>query len=105
MPRTANSMDDLKDEAYVKTVIEGLGGVRELVAGMREYHEVVAQMRSERSDLTDRYPGRWVAMGRDGVLAVGDSMDDVLAEVESQGLSGGDVVIEFLDTTPPLLIL
>ena len=44
-------------------------------------------------------------MGQKGVLAIGDSMDEVLREVESQGLRGADVVIDFLDTDPPLLIL
>ena len=98
-------MPSLNDEAYVRAVIEELGGVRELAAGMREYREIVARMRAERAALTERYPDRWVAMGRDGVIAVGDSMDQVLDEVESRGLCGGDVAIEFLDTTPPLLIL
>ena len=105
MPETVTDKHNLNDEAYVRTVVEELGGVRDLAAGMREYREIVARMRSERSALTGRYPNRWIAMGRDGLLAVGDSMDDVLEEVERQGLCGGDVVIEFLDTTPPLLIL
>ena len=105
MPNAVTDRTNLNDEAYVRTVIEELGGVRELAAGMREYREIVARMRSERSALTEQYPDRWIAMGRDGLLAVGDSMDEVLDEVESRGLCGGDVVIEFLDTTPPLMIL
>ena len=44
-------------------------------------------------------------MGQKGVLAIGDSMDEVLREIESRGLNGADLVIEFLDTDPPLLIL
>ena len=32
-------------------------------------------------------------------------MDEVLSEVEGRGLHGADVVIEFMDTDPPLLIL
>ena len=32
-------------------------------------------------------------------------MDEVLREVEGRGLHGADVVIEFLDTDPPLLLL
>ena len=46
-----------------------------------------------------------MAMGREGVLAIGDSMDEVLREVEGRGLHGADIVIEFLDPDPPLLIL
>ena len=93
------------DKDYVKEVIEGLGGAKALIDEMDEYHEIVTRMRKERSNLVERHPDKWVAMGKEGVLAVGDSMDEVLKEVEGRGLHGTDVVIEFLDTNPPLLIL
>lgn len=98
-------MDKLRDEAYVMSVIQELGGVQKLAKGMREYHEIVVRMRSEQPGLIKKYPDRWVAMGRDGVLAVGDSMGEVLEEVERQGVDSGETVVEFLDTSPPLLIL
>ena len=93
------------DKDYVKEVIEGLGGVKALMDEMDEYHQIVARMRKERPSLMERYPDKWVTMGQEGVLAVGDSMDEVLREVEARGLNGTDVEIEFMDTDPPLLIL
>lgn len=105
MPEARNSMEQLRDAGYVREVIDGLGGVSGLVSGMREYHEIVARMRSERAALAEKHPGRWVAMGKDGILAIGDSMDEVLREVEGCGVRGADIVVEFLDTNPPLLIL
>ena len=93
------------DKNYVKEVIEGLGGAKALMDEMEEYHEIVAYMRKKRPSLMERHPDKWAAMGQEGVLAVGDSIDEVLSEVESRGLHGADVVIEFLDTAPPLLIL
>ena len=101
----SDGTQDLWTEAYVKSVIENLGGAQELVDGIREYSEIVARMRSERASLMEKYPDRWIAIGKDGVLAVGDSMEDVFEEVESQGVREADVVVEFLDTDPPLLIL
>ena len=92
------------DKDYVKEVIEGLGGAKVLMDEMDEYHEIVARMRKERPSLVERHPDKWVAMGQKGVLAVGNSMDEVLREVEGRGLHGADVVIEFLDTDPPLLL-
>ena len=44
-------------------------------------------------------------MGKEGVLAVGDSIDSVLEEVESQGYRCSEIAVEFLDTSPPVLIL
>ena len=105
MSETTDSMQDLRNESYIKTLVENLGGAQALVNGIREYRQIVARMWSERASLMEKYPDRWIAMGKDGVLAVGDSMDDVLEEVESQGYRGSEVVIEFLDTDPPLLIL
>ena len=93
------------DKDYVKEVIEGLGGAKALMDEIDEYHQIVARMRKERPSLVERHPDKWVAMGQKGVLAIGDSMDEVLREVESRELRGADVVIEFLDTDPPLLIL
>jgi hypothetical protein len=98
-------LEKLKDEKYVREIVEGLGGPEAIVAGLREYRLIVKRMWAEKAALTEAHPNRWVAMGKDGVLAVGDSMDEVLEEVESRGIRGGDIVIEFLDTDPPLLIL
>ena len=105
MSETAITLEKLKDEKYVREIVEGLGGPEAIIAGLREYRLIVKRMWAEKAALTEAHPNRWVAMGKDGVLAVGDSMDEVLEEVESRGIHGGDIVIEFLDTDPPLLIL
>ena len=93
------------DEHDVKQMISELGGAKGLMHKMDEYQGIVLRMRKERPRLASSYPDKWVAMGREGLLAVGDSMDQVLAQVEARGARGGDVVIEFMDTDPPLLIL
>ena len=98
-------IDKLRDEAYAKTVIAEMGGLQKLAEGMREYHELVVRMRSEYAELIEMYPNRWVAMGKNGVLAVGTSMNEVLEEIERQGVDSGEAVVEFLDTDPPVLIL
>ena len=89
----------------MKDVIDGLGGTKALMDEMDQYHGIVVRMRKERPSLVESHPNKWVAMGREGVLAIGDSMDEVLREIEVRGLHGADGVIEFLDTDPPLLIL
>ena len=89
------------DEAHVREVINGLGGAKALAAKMAKFHKVASRMRRQRANLTDQYPDMWVAMGTDGVVAIGDSVDEVLLELESQGLHRADVVTEFIDTNPP----
>ena len=93
------------DEHYVNQIINGLGGTKALMDEMDEYHEIVARMGKEGPGLVEKYPNQWVVMGREGLLAAGNSMDEVIGEVERQELHGADVVIEFMDPDPPLLIL
>lgn len=105
MSETVDGAQDLRDETYVMAVIEGLGGAQALVDGIREYAKIAERLQAEWVSLMESYPDRWVAMGKEGVLAVGDSMDSVLEEVESQGYRCSEIAIEFLDTSPHVLIL
>ena len=89
------------DEQTVNRIINELGGAKALTEEMDEYQEIVLRMRKERPHLAADYPDKWVAMGREGLLAAGDSMDQVLGQLEDQGVDGVDVVIEFMDTDPP----
>ena len=105
MSETLDGTQDLRDEAYVMAVIEEMGGAQAIVDGIREFAKISSRLRSEWASLMEEYPDKWIAMGKEGVLAVGDSMNSVLEEVESQGVREADVIVEFLDTDPPILIL
>ena len=105
MSDTEITLEKLKDEKYLREIVEGMGGAGAIIASIREYHEIVVRMRNERAALMEAHPNRWVAMGKDGVVAIGDSIDAVIEDAEAQGLRGSDLVIEFLDTDPPILIL
>ena len=62
-------------------------------------------MREEHAGLIEQYPDRWVAVGLDGLLTVGDTEDEVFKVIDEKGIPRSDVVVEFLDTDPPMLIL
>ncbi len=70
-----------------------------------EYEAAWLRMDREREALTRKYPDSWVAMGKDGVVAVADSLDDVVAKVDAQGLRRGAVDIKFLETDPSPMLL
>lgn len=105
MPETTITIEMLRDEKYVKELVEGMGGPEAIIAGLREYGLIVERMWAERAALTEAHPNQWVAMGKDGVVSIGDSIDAVIEDAAGKGLRGSDLVIEFLDTDPPLLIL
>lgn len=105
MSATANRPDSLLDEASVMRVVETMGGSGAILKDLGEFRRLVDRLWEERAELMERYPERWVAVGMEGVVAVGDSMGDVLDTVEAQGLREREVVVEHLQANPPVLIL
>ena len=105
MPETASGGRRPMDEADVQAIIDQLGGVEALLEGRAEFHEAVLRMNRERGALMEMYPDKWVAVGRNGVIAVADSLEDVFARVESAGLRDSEFEVEFLDTDPADLLL
>ncbi len=72
---------------------------------LREYSKIHHRLRKESAALLEKYPRKWVAMGKTGIVTLGDSQEEVLAELENRGLGNSDVAIQFLDPNPPILIL
>ena len=103
MSLTENTKSRLLDDAC--TMIEGMGGVSALIDDLDEFHELRARMSEEHCRLIEKYPGKWVAMGKDGVLAVGESKSEVFDEIETRGIRRSAAVVEFVDTDPDILIL
>ena len=86
-------------------MIEEMGGARSLIDDLAEFRQLGIRMREEHAELIEQYPDRWVAVGLDGLLTVGDSEDEVFKVIDEKGIPRSDVVVEFLDTDPPVLIL
>ena len=103
MSLVENTDSRLLDDACA--MIEDMGGVDRLIDDLDEFHKLRARMIEEHSRLIEEYPGKWVAMGKDGVLAVGESKRGVFDEIESRGIHRSAAVVEFMDTDPAELIL
>ena len=69
------------------------------------FDKILDRMSRERVTLTEKHPGKWVVMGEDGIVALGDSLGQVVDEAHRRGLRGSDLAIEFLDPDPPIYIL
>ena len=105
MTNTTEIQKSSPDEEYIEEVLAQLGGVGTLREGADDFRETVTRMWGERDALTEKYPDMWVAMGKDGVVSVGNSIEEVLSAAETAGVSNSDVVVEFLDANPRTLIL
>ena len=103
MSSSESSKTRTLDEALA--MIDEMGGARVLISDLEEFERLQVRMTEEYDLLLEKHPDRWVAMGMDGLLAEGDSEEDVYQAVVNQGLHRSDVVVEYLDTDPPVLIL
>ena len=100
MSKTVESKKHPEPDEYLKAVIAGSRAFEWLKDGRDESRQVAARMDKERLALTEKYPDQWVAVGKDGLLAVSVSAVEVLEAVESMGLCGSEFVVEFLDSDP-----
>ena len=96
---------NIPSEEDFKELLASLGGVRALRDDPDDFHKAVNRLWSERGSLTEKHPNKWVSMGKDGVVSVGDSIEEVVAATEIKGVSTADVVVEYLDPNPETLIL
>ena len=98
---------DKEDELLKKHVaqIEKSGMMRERQEQVRELGEIHDRLIRERPTLKEKYPRKWVAVGKAGVVTLGDSQEEVLVELKRLGLRSSDVMIDFLDPDPPIHVL
>ena len=103
MSSPTSPSNELLDQACA--MIEEMGGAQSLIDDLAEFRQLRVRMSEEHAALIEQYPDRWVAVGLDGLLAVGESQDEVLQTIDDKGIPRSDVVVEYLDTNPPVLIL
>ena len=105
VPDAANVQRSLCDADFIEEALAQFGGIETLHKGTDEFREAVTRMWNERESLVEKHPDKWVAMGKDGVVSIGDSIEEVLSAVEASGFITSEVAVEFLDANPTTLIL
>lgn len=85
--------------------IKKSGGIKARREQDRQFSKIHDRMRKEHAALMDKYPRKWVVMGKDGVVALGDSLEEVVDEAHNRGFRASDMAVEFLDPDPPIYIL
>ena len=105
MTDSDESLKKLMDEEYARKIFEEMGGVEVFLKEMEEFHDAVTRLWDEYDTLMEKYPDKWVIMGKDGVLAVCDSRKEVFSTVNPIRARGDAYIVEFLDTDPEPLML
>ena len=96
---------DGSGEDYFEELLAHLGGAESLRDDPNDFRKAVNRLRTEREVLIEQHPERWVSMGKDGVVSIGDSIEEVVSATEAKGVSTADVIVEYLDPNPETLML
>ena len=92
-------------EDELEELLAHLGGAEALRDDPNDFRKAVHRLWIERDLLIEKHPDRWVSMGKDGVVSIGDSIEEVVTATEAKGVNTDDVIVEYLDPKPETLIL
>ena len=101
----AAKQSDMPNEDNFDNLFAHLGGAEALRDDPNDFRKAVKRLWIERELLIENHPERWVSMGKDGVVSIGDSIEEVVSATEAKGVSTADVIVEYLDPNPETLIL
>ena len=90
---------------YVRKIIEENGGAAAIHAGLRDFGQRAKLMNTIHDDLIKKYPNQWVALLRGDKMCVGDTLTELLSEIDEKGLDRKSAVVKYLDTDPPLMVI
>ena len=99
------SLNNPTAEEFLRKAVEELGGPTVWDDGMAEFYKAATRLWDEYDALMEKYPDKWVAVGKDGVLAVCDSLKEAHSAAELARSHGSQCVIEFLNSDPEPLVL
>ncbi len=77
----------------------------EVAASLQEFSESARALSSNHPHLVDDYPDKWIAVFRGTVHAHGDTLDEVLAKVDEEGIPRSEVIIRLIEREPRTFIL
>ena len=104
MPMITSHQDGPSADEFEEMLTQ-LGGVRALRDDPNNFRGAVKRLWDERDSLIEQHPNKWISMGKDGVVSIGDSIEEVVSATEAKGISTADVIVELLDPEPEALIL
>ena len=100
-----DGLTKLTAEEFLRKAVEELGGPNAWDDGVVEFYKAATRLWDEYDVLVGKYLDKWVAMGKDGVLEVCDSLKEAHSAAELARSHGSQCVIEFLNSNPEPLVL
>ena len=92
----------MMDATKVQAII---GDPRTVAKEIREFGEDSVKLEERRSQFLERYADQYIAFYRGEVHAHGENLAEVLRELDIKSLPRGSVIIQFMRTDPPVMLL
>ena len=96
MTSSAKMQADMGNSA--DSMIGAMGGAKGIRTLLEDRQSMFVEFWAAYSSLIEQYPGKWVAWGKEGVVYIADSRDELLRGMRSRNLTANDVMVEYLDT-------
>ena len=90
---------------YVRKIIEENGGLAAIHAGSKDFEQRAKLINTIHDDLVKKYSNQWVTLLRGGKMCVGDTLTELMSEIDENGLDRTSTFIKYMATDPPLMIL
>lgn len=88
-----------------RDVREALGDLRQASEDLRAYGESVEGFLEQYDRLLESHSGQWVAFYEGAVRVSGQSIEDVLRELDEAGLPRRRIHVRYMDPEPVSMIL
>ena len=88
-----------------ESIIEAMGGAKGVRTLIEDRQSMFVEFWAAYPSLLERHPDKWIAWGKEGIVDVSDSRDELLRGMRSRNLTANDVMVEYLDTDPKGYIL
>ncbi len=75
------------------------------LAGLKDYGERCQRLEDMRSELTEKYPDRWVALTEANTQVVADTITELVTKIEQGGGRPGYAARKFMNSQPRRHIL
>lgn len=77
-------------------------GTKKAWAEMDAFERTSRFLAGATRDLMKQYPRKWVVAYDEKICAIGDTLDDVLKQLDEKGIPRLGTAVEFLDPSPPV---
>ena len=72
---------------------------------LRAFQRSARVLSNDHPRLINEYPDQWVAVTDSTVIAHGDTLEQVLAQIDAKDIPRADVIVRFIERTQRTLIL